>query len=121
MLALRATRNSLVSTVPMILRGSIRPEESKVGVEMGPHPPPPAASRKPAISSAGSLRARGGSVRLVLILRTLATTAPSDHGAHPGEGRAYDAPRPRGQTGQFSNGPSRPMDKESRRLDLEHL
>src|SRR5215203_1149938 len=33
MLALKATRNSLVSTVPMILRGSMRPEESSVGVE----------------------------------------------------------------------------------------
>ena len=54
MLALRATRNSLVSTVPMILRGSIRPEESNVGVEMGPHPPPPAASRNPAIRPRGA-------------------------------------------------------------------
>src|SRR5215203_2050775 len=57
MLALKATRNSLVSTVPMILRGSIRPEESKVGVEMGPHPPPPAASRKPAIRPSGARKA----------------------------------------------------------------
>ena len=48
MLALRATTNSLVSTVPTTLRGSMRPEESKVGVEIGPQPPPPAASRKPA-------------------------------------------------------------------------
>ena len=54
MLALRATRNSLVSTVPMILRGSIRPEESSVGVEIGPHPPPPAASRNPAIRPRGA-------------------------------------------------------------------
>ena len=54
MLALRATRNSLVSTVPMILRGSIRLEESNVGVEIGPHPPPPAASRNPAIRPRGA-------------------------------------------------------------------
>src|SRR5215212_321729 len=38
MLALRATRNSLVSTVPMIFRGCIRPEESNVGVAIGPTP-----------------------------------------------------------------------------------
>src|SRR5215210_1333140 len=42
MLAHMAMMNSLVSTVPMTLRGSILPEESRVGVEMGP---PPAASR----------------------------------------------------------------------------
>ena len=54
MLALRATRNSLVSTVPMILRGSILPEESRVGVEIGPHPPPPAASRNPATRPSGA-------------------------------------------------------------------
>jgi hypothetical protein len=45
--------NSLVSTVPITLRGSILPEESKVGVEIGPHPPPPAASRKPATAPKG--------------------------------------------------------------------
>src|SRR5215204_2383157 len=54
MLAHTATRNSLVSTVPMILRGSIRPDESNVGVEIGPHPPPPAASRNPAIRPRGA-------------------------------------------------------------------
>ena len=47
-LAHTAMMNSLVSTVPMTLRGSILPEESRVGVEMGPHPPPPAASMNPA-------------------------------------------------------------------------
>src|SRR3712207_8752011 len=40
MLAASATMNSLVSTVPTTLRGSIRPLESRVGVEIGPHPPP---------------------------------------------------------------------------------
>src|SRR5215204_1740699 len=53
-LAQTAITNSLVSTVPMILRGSIRPEESNVGVEIGPHPPPPAASRNPAIKPRGA-------------------------------------------------------------------
>src|SRR5215211_833477 len=54
MLAHRATMNSLVSTVPTTLRGFMRPEESRVGVEMGPQPPPPAASRKPAIKPRGA-------------------------------------------------------------------
>src|SRR5829696_4711771 len=45
-LALNATTNSLVSTVPTTLRGSIRRDERRVGVEIGPHPhhrllPPP--------------------------------------------------------------------------------
>jgi hypothetical protein len=52
-LAHSATTNSLVSTVPMILRGSIRPDERRVGVEMGPHPPPPIASRNPATRPRG--------------------------------------------------------------------
>ncbi len=38
-LAQRATTNSLVSTIPMTFRGSIRPEESRVGVEIGPQSP----------------------------------------------------------------------------------
>src|SRR5918998_1379260 len=54
MLAARATTNSLVSTVPTIFLGSILPEERRVGVEMGPHPPPPAASRNPAIRPRGA-------------------------------------------------------------------
>src|SRR5918998_2271692 len=52
-LAHTATTNSLVSTVPMTLRGSILPEVSRVGVEIGPHPPPPAASRNPATNPKG--------------------------------------------------------------------
>src|SRR3712207_1740144 len=54
MLALRATTNSLVSTVPTTLRGSILPEEMRVGVEIGPQPPPPAASRNPAMRPKGA-------------------------------------------------------------------
>src|SRR3712207_5994212 len=54
MLAARATTNSLVSTVPTTLRGCILPEERRVGVEIGPHPPPPAASRKPATKPRGA-------------------------------------------------------------------
>src|SRR5918993_4489205 len=54
MLAASATTNSLVSTVPTTLRGFMRPEESRVGVEMGPQPPPPAASRKPATRPRGA-------------------------------------------------------------------
>src|SRR5215207_8953450 len=53
-LAATATTNSLVSTVPTTLRGFMRPEESRVGVEIGPQPPPPAASRKPAIKPRGA-------------------------------------------------------------------
>src|SRR5215212_5704661 len=52
-LAQRATTNSLVSTVPITLRGCIRPEARRVGVEMGPQPPPPAASRNPATKPRG--------------------------------------------------------------------
>ena len=48
-----ATRNSLVSTVRMILRGSIRPLERRVGVEIGLHPLPPIASREPATKPNG--------------------------------------------------------------------
>src|ERR671916_2677602 len=59
MLAARATRNSLVSTVPMPLRGCIRPEERSVGVEIGPQPPPPAASRNPATNPRGPINALG--------------------------------------------------------------
>src|SRR5215207_9695873 len=52
-LAHTATTNSLVSTVPMTLRGSILPEVSRVGVEIGPHHPPPAASKNPATNPKG--------------------------------------------------------------------
>src|SRR5215213_1144237 len=55
-LAQTAITNSLVST---ILRGSIRPEESNVGVAMGPQPPPPKASRNPAISPRGARKLLG--------------------------------------------------------------
>src|SRR5919108_561313 len=57
-LALKATTNSLVSTVPTTLRGSIRLLERRVGVEIGPHPPPPAASRKPATKPNGPRKPR---------------------------------------------------------------
>lgn len=48
MLADAATTNSVALTVPITLRGSIRPAASRVGVATGPQPPPPAASRNPA-------------------------------------------------------------------------
>src|SRR5215210_3895475 len=90
-LALRATRNSLVSTVPMILRGSIRPEESNVGVEIGPHPPPPAASRKPAIRPRGArkvlgtdLTRTGRSCRLKENLASTKTPSPNRNTATMG-------------------------------------
>ena len=53
-LAATATRNSLVSTVPITLRGIIRPLEIRVGVATGPQPPPPVASTKPAKSPSGA-------------------------------------------------------------------
>lgn|GEM_PF-1587716 len=42
-----------MSTEPITLRGSIRPETSSDGVATGPHPPPPVASMKPAVSPSG--------------------------------------------------------------------
>src|SRR5215213_1191667 len=53
MLAATETRNSLVSTVPTTLRGSILPVEINVEVLMAPQPPPPAASRNPATRPKG--------------------------------------------------------------------
>ncbi|PSK62418.1 hypothetical protein B0E53_05665 [Micromonospora sp. MH33] len=54
MLAAPATRNSEVSTDPITLRGSIRPETSSAGVATGPQPPPPVASTKPANRPSGA-------------------------------------------------------------------
>src|SRR5215210_7064723 len=58
MLAATDTRNSLVSTVPTTLRGSILPVESSVEVFMAPQPPPPAASRNPATRPRGERNLR---------------------------------------------------------------
>src|SRR5215207_5032322 len=58
MLAATDTRNSLVSTVPTTLRGSIRPVDINVDVFMAPHPPPPAASRNPATRPRGERNLR---------------------------------------------------------------
>src|ERR671917_168965 len=58
MLAATDTRNSLVSTVPTTLRGSILPEDINVDVFMAPQPPPPAASRNPAPSPSGERNLR---------------------------------------------------------------
>ena len=52
-LAAPATTNSAVSTEPITLRGSIRPETSSAGVATGPQPPPPVASTKPATRPSG--------------------------------------------------------------------
>ena len=53
-LAAPATTNSEVSTEPITLRGSIRPETSSAGVATGPQPPPPVASTKPATRPSGA-------------------------------------------------------------------
>ena len=45
--AARATMNSEVSTLPMTVRGAVRPRVSSVVVATGPQPPPPVASTKP--------------------------------------------------------------------------
>src|SRR5215216_3060624 len=58
MLAAMATKNSLVSTVPTTLRGSILPVDINVDVFMAPQPPPPAASRNPATSPSGERNLR---------------------------------------------------------------
>src|SRR5215211_3961484 len=58
MLAATDTRNSLVSTVPTTLRGSIRPVDINVEVFMAPQPPPPAASRNPATRPRGERNLR---------------------------------------------------------------
>src|SRR5829696_2435957 len=57
-LAAADTRNSLVSTVPTTLRGSILPVDIKVDVFMAPQPPPPAASKNPAPSPRGERNLR---------------------------------------------------------------
>src|SRR5215204_2436579 len=58
MLAATDTRNSLVSTVPTTLRGSILPLDISVDVFMAPQPPPPAASRNPATRPRGERNLR---------------------------------------------------------------
>src|SRR5215204_1238234 len=58
MLAATDTKNSLVSTVPTTLRGSILPVDINVDVFMAPQPPPPAASRNPATSPRGERNLR---------------------------------------------------------------
>lgn len=52
-LADSAMANSLVSTVPITFLADIPFLDSKTGVAIGPHPPPPVASAKPAISPSG--------------------------------------------------------------------
>src|SRR5215204_3769176 len=59
MLAATDTKNSLVSTVPTTLRGSILPVDINVDVFMAPQPPPPAASRNPATRPSGERNLRG--------------------------------------------------------------
>ena len=44
------TKNSLAETVPITYRGSIFLLDKSNGVLTGPHPPPPIASKKPAIA-----------------------------------------------------------------------
>ena len=51
--------NSPVSIEPMTLRGGSRPDESSAGVPIGPQPPPPAASMKPANSPSGESANQG--------------------------------------------------------------
>src|SRR5215208_4436302 len=58
MLAATDTKNSLVSTVPTTLRGSILPLDISVDVFMAPQPPPPAASRNPATRPKGERNLR---------------------------------------------------------------
>src|SRR5215203_5763307 len=58
MLAATDTKNSLVSTVPTTLRGSILPVDINVEVFMAPQPPPPAASRNPATRPSGERNLR---------------------------------------------------------------
>jgi hypothetical protein len=48
-----------VSTDPTTVRGSIRPELSSAGVPIGPQPPPPAASMKPANAPSGDSANQG--------------------------------------------------------------
>ena len=53
-LAASETRNSLVSTEPMTVRGAVLPALSSVVVATGPQPPPPVASTKPPASPSGT-------------------------------------------------------------------
>lgn len=48
-----AIANSLVSTEPMTFLGSILLLVNNTGVAIGPQPPPPVASKKPAIKPSG--------------------------------------------------------------------
>ena len=52
--ALTATTNSEALMEPTTLRGSTRPDESRVVVPTGPHPPPPNASRVPPAKPSGT-------------------------------------------------------------------
>src|SRR6185312_563871 len=54
------TKNSVVLTEPTVVRGAW-PEPIKVVVETGPQPPPPDASRKPAIKPIGAVQIAGAS------------------------------------------------------------
>ena len=48
------TKNSLVETVPITYLGSILFLDNSKGVLTGPQPPPPIASKKPAIAPCGT-------------------------------------------------------------------
>src|SRR5215216_4776335 len=58
-LAPRATRNSPVSTEPMTLRGSRRPEASRVGVPTGPPAAPADRVQEPGAQPEGGQQTRG--------------------------------------------------------------
>ncbi|GAA4776412.1 hypothetical protein GCM10023351_21320 [Microbacterium gilvum] len=53
-----------MSIVPITLRGSRRPLESRAGVPTGPHPPPPEASRNPPTIPSGARNASGRGLSL---------------------------------------------------------
>jgi len=60
-LAAVETRNSLVSTDPITVRGAVFPALNSDVVDTGPHPPPPVASTKPPNRPSGiRKRARWG-------------------------------------------------------------
>jgi hypothetical protein len=54
------TKNSVVLTDPIVVRGAW-PDPTSVDVATGPQPPPPLASRKPATSPMGAAHAVGAS------------------------------------------------------------